>query len=1103
MDLLINNILSEHFPGIAVIVDSEGKILTNNAEALKQIPRIKKGVVLFDVIEQNSAENLHKLFIESKDFERIVKDEISLKFGNLEKDYQVVISLLSNDGFLITASITNFTKPVRQLTRFSVPSQNIDQIVEDFDILGIIEQVKSSFPFTFIGKSNLQRSIDQFKEYFWIKDRSDKYIIVNKTFSDFLGLKNIQIEGKSENDFLPKYVADLNRYVNNYIRETANTVVLEGLYTLYQSDKERPSEIVEFPICDIDNNVVAIIGFTQIVSEKKALKTKNELFFENSVFRIPEAILLFDKNKNIVTSNEKFNELFRIPAEYNLTTMTIDQIFEAEILEEIIKFMSTDIDSKSINVKMDQDNIAVNLRKIIDEVGNTLGYGVYCQKELLIETLKNDKVKMYEQILEASPEPMFIYDIENLKFLEVNNAALKLYGYSRSAFLQMDLTDLYAPEDIQNILQSAKSIENEKKYTGPWRQKKKDGSSIFVEISRSTFSINDKKVHFNLVRDVTEKIAENNRYQLYQATFENTSDLIIQTDRDGFIFFVNEYVVRELGYSKMELQEKTFISLLTDKERGRINSSVFQAKVNSKTIIESEFKKSGGEIINSSFIINPVFDFDNQVDSYIIICKLKKEPVIIVEEKITAAPVSSKPEDSKNINGIDAEFLSGMFHEILTPINVIIGFGQELSESVQEPTEEQKEASSIIKENQKMLMQLMDTVSEYVSIETNRSVVQAEEISITEIIDSIILDAQKAIKTSNVEITYGKISSSLKFENDKNKINAFFTEFVKMAGLVTKNAKVYVSAYQYDNTNLIFSVRDEKNSVSDHLINSMKDILIKDENTLRKTFGISRFTSRLFKKLNIILGCKTETVIKAGEKSEFGILLPLKFEPVQNFNSLETDEVKIDTIEFMEAPAIKEDIVIEDNFDSFIEEQKTKIENLDGIDDILINNNNISFENKPTSEQEEITASRSKVERFTTVFEFEEDNFDVSRLDCLYLEDQIDSQILFKVQMKELKSIEFAPSLEKALPSIKTKKYDFLVLDMNLQGEYNGLDALRIIRKMPGYEYTPIIAVTAYVLPGDKEKFIAAGFNDFISKPIMRDKLLECLKNLMGKKAAY
>jgi len=118
---------------------------------------------------------------------------------------------------------------------------------------------------------------------------------------------------------------------------------------------------------------------------------------------------------------------------------------------------------------------------------------------------------------------------------------------------------------------------------------------------------------------------------------------------------------------------------------------------------------------------------------------------------------------------------------------------------------------------------------------------------------------------------------------------------------------------------------------------------------------------------------------------------------------------------------------------------------------------------------------------------------DISNLSCLYFEDQIDSQILFRVQMKDLKNLNFAVSFEESLPLLDSGNYDFIVIDINLQGSYNGLDIMRILRTMPRYENTPVFAVTAYVLPGDQHKFVLAGFSGFISKPIFRDQMIDVL----------
>jgi CheY-like chemotaxis protein len=121
---------------------------------------------------------------------------------------------------------------------------------------------------------------------------------------------------------------------------------------------------------------------------------------------------------------------------------------------------------------------------------------------------------------------------------------------------------------------------------------------------------------------------------------------------------------------------------------------------------------------------------------------------------------------------------------------------------------------------------------------------------------------------------------------------------------------------------------------------------------------------------------------------------------------------------------------------------------------------------------------------------------DLSKITCLYIEDQIDSQILFKVQMKDLNDIKFAVSFEEAIPLFKSYNFDLIVIDMNLSGEYNGLDALKMIHQISGFESTPVIAVSAYVLPGDKEKFISSGFSDFISKPLFREKMLDSINKI-------
>ncbi len=266
---------------------------------------------------------------------------------------------------------------------------------------------------------------------------------------------------------------------------------------------------------------------------------------------------------------------------------------------------------------------------------------------------------------------------------------------------------------------------------------------------------------------------------------------------------------------------------------------------------------------------------------------------------------------------------------------------------------------------------------------------------------------------------------------------------IKFAIQITKENTIYLSASVYQDNYCAVGIKDSRNAITSYLQKAFADIFSDDENLSRRNYGFSRFSVKLAKKLIELLSAKKEVVMKDSVPYEFALLFPLKFVVVDK------EKMEVETV------AAKK-----------VAETKLKPE---------------KAELKEAAVKAEPAVKKELV---------------VPHLSCLYLEDQVDSQLLFKVQMKDLKSIEFAPSFETALPLLKTRQFDFIVMDINLQGEYNGLDALRIIRKMAGYKDTPVIASTAYLQPGARESFINAGFTEFVSKPLLREKLIDVLKKI-------
>ena len=101
------------------------------------------------------------------------------------------------------------------------------------------------------------------------------------------------------------------------------------------------------------------------------------------------------------------------------------------------------------------------------------------------------------------PLPMWFFDQQTLAFLDVNQAAIRDYGYSRQEFLSMTVLDIRPPEDIPTFLHSAVHPH----FKGPsqrelWRHRKKDGTVIEVEITSQEVKYQGRPAELVLIRRV-------------------------------------------------------------------------------------------------------------------------------------------------------------------------------------------------------------------------------------------------------------------------------------------------------------------------------------------------------------------------------------------------------------------------------------------------------------------------------------------------------------------------------------------------------------------------------------------------------------------------
>lgn len=136
------------------------------------------------------------------------------------------------------------------------------------------------------------------------------------------------------------------------------------------------------------------------------------------------------------------------------------------------------------------------------------------------EEARRDSEERYRMLFEFNPIPMWVYELDTLRFLAVNDAAVRHYGYSREDFLSMTIADIRPREDIPSLMQNVAAVTDGLDEAGIWRHVKKDGSLIEVEITSHTLDFDDRKAELVLAHDVTERRKIENELRQSEQRFQ-------------------------------------------------------------------------------------------------------------------------------------------------------------------------------------------------------------------------------------------------------------------------------------------------------------------------------------------------------------------------------------------------------------------------------------------------------------------------------------------------------------------------------------------------------------------------------------------------------
>jgi two-component system, cell cycle sensor histidine kinase and response regulator CckA len=215
-------------------------------------------------------------------------------------------------------------------------------------------------------------------------------------------------------------------------------------------------------------------------------------------------------------------------------------------LTEVAESVAADAAPRGTPTRMGGDELA------------RLGRAFHAMETRIDQALSASEIseRLYRDLFEAVPTPVYVVDAESLRFLAVNRAAVEHYGYTRDEFLSKTLRDIRPAEDVPRLEASISVMGGRPEAQGTWRHFLKDGTPIVVEITAHALTFNGRPAVLALATDVTERNRAADALQRseerYRTLIQEAPYGIELTTLDGRLIEANPALARMLGYESPE-----------------------------------------------------------------------------------------------------------------------------------------------------------------------------------------------------------------------------------------------------------------------------------------------------------------------------------------------------------------------------------------------------------------------------------------------------------------------------------------------------------------------------------------------------------------------
>ncbi len=517
---------------------------------------------------------------------------------------------------------------------------------------------------------------------------------------------------------------------------------------------------------------------------------------------------------------------------------------------------------------------------------------------------------------------------------------------------------------------------------------------------------------------------------------QSMADPLVVVDPNVKIAMVNQAALDLLGYEREELLGKPVMTIFAHTGRNRgaaIKQTIEQALAGN---VETSFKvRTDGEIPVS--LSSALVRSGNEVQGLVIVAK-----DITTQKQFETELIEAKDKAEQMVHLRDA-FLANMSHEIRTPLTGILGSAQVLAEGLEG---DHRNLAKIIEDAGTRLLDTINSVLEMARIEAGEVQPEVEVLNLVDEAEASARVLQPVADKRCLLLRVQPPAEAVYAQIDRSCLHRILNNLIGNAVKFTREGAVSVEI-EANKDDAVITVRDTGVGISKQFLPHLFDDFKQESTGFKRSHEGSGLGLAITKKLVEMMGGKISVESIKGIGSAFSVTFPRV--PIEQVP---------DALPQSAAPS----------------KQAAK---------------------KPSAARYPWESEESLAPEEPT-FVPPPPPEERPRRDILLIEDNAQNAYMAQFMLQGYES-DIATSPEEAIEQVRYNQYRILLVDINLGADRSGIDLLHEIRGIEGYELVPAVAVTAYALPGDEDRFLNEGFDDYVAKPFRKETLLESVEKAL------